>query len=299
MKRKFLECAVLLGVVMSVVFLAQTQDGLGHSKNSHDPAFHVDSAGISTGYDRNHDDPRELSFQDSGTCGPGHNWGEGWYYKGGELNGVSMAATNDPDHRDHPVDTTMQQVYTLRVRAWCMAGDFYCKAGLKPSLDDVDALPLEDAEFQGSGTIELEFSSVNYHRIRGGFWYRKCVEYTREGTSWGPVKRSIWIKIKKKEKISKNTTSIDVLPIGDHGQVSASYTHGYEEKKNDLHARGFGFAASIYGDLLPGFVISEEDPVVYKQDKSSYAAGYIEKADSGEVCALYMGVDDHTCPGSQ
>ncbi len=64
MKRRFFECAILLGVVMSVMFLAQTPDGIGHNRedpntgaphkppgHTHNSAAKVDSKGkpVSTG----------------------------------------------------------------------------------------------------------------------------------------------------------------------------------------------------------------------------------------------------------
>ena len=62
MKRRFVECAVLLGIVMSVMFLAKTQDGIGHSTCEHKPVFYVDKDGDEVGDDSSEYDPRGLFF---------------------------------------------------------------------------------------------------------------------------------------------------------------------------------------------------------------------------------------------
>ena len=100
MKRRFVECAVLLGIVMSVMFLAQTQDGLGHSKNMHDPQFDVDSSGNEVGQG-NGNDPRGKSFHYSNGSVIGYVWGKGWQYRGGLLNGATEEQTNDPNDTGH------------------------------------------------------------------------------------------------------------------------------------------------------------------------------------------------------
>ncbi len=286
MKRRFVECAILLGVVMSVMFLAQTQDGLGHSKNMHDPVFDVDSTGneVEKG---NGNDPRGRRFMNTDGSVVGTVTGEGWYYRGGLLNGATEAQTNDPNHPGHPGDTTDQMIYVLKCNARGYVGSWYCEAKIEPSISYVYALPQRAVTFQGWGKISLKFSNVCYHKVKGPFWNRSCEEKEREGTLW-KTGQAISIKVTLNEYAEKRTGSFGGNVGVDYASISAGYTHGSEEKYSDLYARGFGIKASLLGS----------DSVVLKQDKSADASGYVENARTGDLGAVRNGVDDHECPGS-
>ncbi len=303
MKRRFAECAVLLGIIMSVMLLAQTQDGLGHSKNMHDPLFYLGSDGKSIGDDESGADPRGLDFSvTNGTtclsngCNHAHTWGEGWYYRGGLLNGANEDQTNDPTNIGHPTDDIVQQIYTLKVRADCYAYLNSCSATVSPSLDNVDALPKRDQDFQGNGTISLELSTVDYHEVRG-FWRAYCVERRKEGPKWGPKSEIIAIKVRMTNYATTRSGNWGGnISIG-RGNISAGYSHSYKQEHNNLHGRGFGICVGLNTYTVPGYMGSEPDPITWKQDKYVWVEGNVQSAHSGQLGTVYPGFDNHKCPG--
>ncbi len=301
MKRRFVECAILLGIVMSVMLFAQTQDGLGHSACMHLPVFYVDSAGCNIG-DGSGDDPRGLDFQTMGgyefqTMG-GYEYshshistGHGWYYQGGLLNLADQEATNNPSSINHPGDTTKQKIYKMDVITVCLTNVSTASASITPSLSYADALPQKDDNIQGTGTIELSFSGVCYHEIRSNGKNRRwCVENTRGSTLWGPKTEVIWVKIRILEHASKREGSFGGGLGGAYGSISSGYSHSDQVTEKNIHARSFGINAKLRGQHF--------DNVIEKQDKFSYAYGSLESANSGDVCSTYLGIDDHQCPGS-
>jgi len=279
MKRRFFECALLLGIVMSVMFLAQTPDGIGHSANMHDPQFDVDSSGNEVAQGEG-DDPRGRSFWNSDGSVIGYAWGEGWQYEGGLINGATEDQTNDPNNPGHPSDDKDQMIYVLQVRADCYAGGYSCRSEIKPSLSYVRALPPRRNTFGGWGSISLEFSHVCYHEVvrDGLFASPRCEEREREKTAWSGG-QSIFIDVTLNEYAEKRSGSFGLSLKG----VTASYTHEYQEKYSDLRARGFGIKAKLTGDPF--------DEVIWKQDKYAGASGYVEGASTGGIGAARPGVD--------
>ena len=284
MKRRFVECAILLAVVISVVYMAQTQNGYGHSVNMHDPIFDINSNGNEVAQGEG-SDPRGQSFHESNGSVIGYVWGKGWHYFGGLLNGATEAQTKNPNDPGHPNDQTDQMIYVIYTRADCYANPYTCRAEIDPSLSYVYALPERTSTFGGWGSISLEFSGVCYHEIEDG----DCVLRERKETKWSGS-QSIFVKVSLYEYTEKRSGSFGVGASGPIGSVTASYTHEFQEKHDDLRARGFGIKAKLRANPY--------DAVIYKQSKSASASGYIEGAGTGDLMASRAGVDDHECSGS-
>ena len=283
MKRKFFECAILLGIVMSVMFLAQTQDGIGHSANDHDPVFHVDGSGNEVAFGQGND-PRGRSFwKSSDGSYIGYVWSEGWQYEGGLLNGSTEDQTNDPTNTGHPGDDTDHAIYALQIRADCNAFLNMCVSEIKPSIKYVDVLPPRRHTFQGWGSVELIFSGLCYsEKLLGsdGRYYEK--EHTIEETRWEEG-QAILVKVTLNEYADKRTSSWGAGLTQGPLTLSTSYSHGYEEKHNDLHARGFGIKAQLS--------YSKFDKISFMRDKYAGASGYLEGASAGDIGAGRPGSD--------
>ncbi len=158
MKRRFVECAVLLGIVMSVMFLAQTKEVIGHDEanhkppgHNHNPSVRVDSvtgAPVTTGGV----DPRDKHF--SGTCGntaDGAQSAWGFRYGGGTF----ATSPSGPD-----CDT--QNVWSLRVDVEASTGEKHARVEVTPSIY-LTHFHKEKDGWQGAATGTVTFSEVNYH----------------------------------------------------------------------------------------------------------------------------------------
>ncbi len=283
MKRKFFECAILLGIVMSVMFLAQTQDGIGHSANMHDPVIHVDGSGNEVAFGQGND-PRGRSFwKCSNGANIGNMWSEGWQYEGGLLNGATEDQTNDPTNSGHPRDDKDQSIYVLQIRLDCNAYSNGCRSEIKPSIKYVDVLPRRDQTFQGWGSVELIFSGLCYQEERlgsDGRYYKHDV--TIEETRWEKGE-AIFLKVTLNEYADKRTGSWGAGLTQGPFSLSTSFSHEFEEKYNDLHARGFGLKAKLS--------YSRFDKIAFIRDKYAGASGYLEGASGGDIGAGLPGDD--------
>ncbi len=283
MKVKLIHMAMLLFFVMSVMFLAQTQDGIGHSANMHDPVFHVDGSGNEVAFGQGND-PRGRSFwKCSDGSYIGYMWSEGWQYEGGLLNGATEDQTNDPNNTGHPRDDKDQSIYALQIRLDCNAYFNVCQSEIKPSIKYVDVLPPRRHTFQGWGSVELIFSGLCYSEEclgSDGNYHEREIEI--EETNWAEG-QAILAKVTLNEYADKRTGSWGAGLTQGPLAVSASYSHGYEEKHNDLHARGFGIKAKLS--------YSRFDKIAFIRDKYAGASGYLEGASGGDIGAGRPGDD--------
>ena len=314
MKRRFVECAILLGIVMSVMFLAQTQDGIGHDKASghtdsphtHDPSFRVNSDG--TLASSGGCDPRGNLY--SGVCGAFYNeyvasWG--FRYYGGKY------TTNT----NNPADAK-QNLYQIRVDATASASYYYCQAAVKPSITYLKFFPENDGFWQGTGTIHLSYGCITYHvpqyeqNIWGDKIYIHCHEETRDGTTIkpNPTVHDISLIVDTANITGKTSTALDMGVTGNVINASGNITNGTEVTFSDvLFARGFGIELSL------GYPFYEEinirasrvfadiklhgNPIPEKQNKTAWAFGHLSDGEvtSNVAMSIYRGLNLHDCPG--
>ncbi len=176
-------------------------------------------------------------------------------------------------------------IYVLQITGNAYTTHLLCEAEISPSLENVDALPERASKFQGWGEIDLEFSQVNYHEVVG-FFSPRCEERYRPKTRWYGSS-SLFIKVSLDEYSEKRDGSFGGTLDGDIGSISASYSYEFQIKYDRLHARGYGIKARLKGNPF--------DLVIYKQDKSVLAYGYLEDASTGYLCTLCSGFDLHNC----
>ena len=283
MKRRFFECAILLGVVMSVMFLAQTPDGIGHNRedpntgaphkppgHTHNPAAKVDSKGkpVSTGGQ----DPRGKHY--SGNDGIGTENASAWgirYYPG-----LYNHSANGPNS-----DT--QNVYSVSVTANASTGERHARVTVTPGVDQIEYLDLtqypdERATWQGVATGTVTFSPVNYHARK---------RLSKSGCREVSIKKDTWTEtaflnlIVKKVNIARGDKrtygggfSSNVVTL------TATSEHSYTASSDEREARGYQF-------LLQLKAIA--DGVSKYQDKSATGSGKLNDTEvwSGDVTAAY------------
>lgn len=179
MKRRFLECAVLLGIMMSVMFLAQTQEGVSHVLKlpphpntgivSADPN-HTDSDHLpcDVGPDWDPDkDPDPRAFSDCGV-GPnnskGHKTSWALHYYGGKLAGNESMYPVNPNNRNDKSQWQCQMRFYLKVDVSVSANSTTCSASVTPSISPLPAVPVDETPtYNGKANVDLLISGVCYH----------------------------------------------------------------------------------------------------------------------------------------
>ena len=249
MKRKFFECAILLGIVMSVMFLAQTPDGIGHDDpydpndensppphkpvgHTHRPSIRVD-AGTGNPVSTGGVDPRKQHF--SGRCGEtGDRVQSAWGFRYG-------GGTFAPSPTGNPDDDT-QNVWSLHVNVEASTEINSARVVVTPGIY-LTHFHRNTGSWQGTGSGTVKFSGVCYHsRV---LW--KCLEHSIEGDFW---KESGFIDIKvSKASISKGIKKTYGMGFESHGaKLTSESVNTYTTSYDDLYARGYKFTLELKGN---------------------------------------------------
>lgn len=311
MKRRFVECVVLLGIVMSVMFLAQTQDGIGHDKppghtgsHTHDPSIRVDWNGnrVQSGGE----DPRDNTY----IGGDGWLWSHGCASSWGKRYYGGNYTTNVNDRSKEK-----QNVYSLSIYASASADAFTCSASVSPSISGLDFYPDSTGDWQGVGTISLSFNSFTYHVPQykwswGKRIYLHCEEEDVDSSACkpDPYTHQISVHVDTANITVKTSTSLDIGVSGEIVSASGNITNGSEVTFNNvLYARGFGIEATlgerpsqdvINYEILNAHALGMGNPPFEKQTKYASAVGHLADNEvyTPEAFAAYVGQDDHQCP---
>lgn len=295
MKRKVFECTILLGIVMSVMFLSQTPDGIGHNRidpetekphkpvgHNHKPSIWVDAVTgkpVDTedvGTDKGID-PREEHF--SGTNGnteDGYQTAWGFRYSGGTYSELS------------PPDCDTENVWYVRVNVEASTGKRHASLTVTPEIY-LTHFNKDSGGWQGSGSGTVTFSGVCYHEP---FFYYWCSEVNREGDSW-PDTGYLDLKVKK-AKITKGEKKTFGVGFESNGaKLTAESEDTYETSYDDLQARGYRFILK----LNTGF-FSVSSGIAELQDKSAEGNGQLmfKRIESDTARAEYKWTKWKTCP---
>lgn len=283
MKRRFFECALLLGIVMSVMFLAQTPDGIGHNEidpeteeaheppgHTHDPSTNVDpntGEPVTTGGE----DPRGNHY--SGICGnteDGYQHAWGFRYGGGTYS----TSTTGPDN-----DT--QNVWYIRVDAVASTGSRDASITVTPSIYLTHFHKKEDS-WQGSAEGSASFSGVCYHT---GLL---CIEHSRSGDSWTAT-GFLDLTVKDAEIEEQETREYGGGFESNGASLTANSKHSYTTKYKDLHARGYRFIIELKGSFF--------DKYPKLQDKDASGSGQLTggEVQSGTAAAAYRFTEWKKC----
>ena len=310
MKRRFVECAVLLGIVMSVMLLAQTQDVIGHDKapghtgsHTHDPSIRVDWNGYPA--QSGGEDPRGNLY----VGGSGWLWSQGCASSWGMRYYGGNYTTNVNDRSKEK-----QNVYSLRIDTAASANGYTCSGSVSPSISGLDFYPESTGNWQGVGSISLSFDCISYHIPRytwgWGRRYSHCEEIEVEESACDPdpYTHVISVHVNTANIVVKRSTSLTIGVSGTFVNASGNITNGSEVTFNDvLYARGFGIEAALghehnsvaidylrWGAEFDGI----GNPAIEKQTKYASAIGHLSdyEVETPQAIAMYSGSDTHECP---
>ncbi|RKU17163.1 hypothetical protein C6501_04480 [Candidatus Poribacteria bacterium] len=277
MKRRFFECALLLGIVMSVMFLAQTPDGIGHdASEGHKDESHTHNPSTNV-------DPETGEPVTSGGCDPrgnhysgknGNIW-NGYQHAWGFRYGVGTYSTSPrgPDY-----DT--ENVWYLRVDAVASTGSMEASVSVTPSIY-LEHFDKKEASWQGSARGRVKFSNVCFHW--DVFW--KCYEHNLEGNKWEAT-GFLDLKVKDEEIQEGNKKEYGGGFEGHGVKLTANSEDSYTTKYDELRARGYRFLLKLKGGFLSQF-----------QDKWADGNGQLAGGDvqSGTARAAYKFTDWKRC----
>ncbi len=336
MKRQFVECAVLLGIVMSVMFLAQTQDVVSHTdyEKNEDGTLKRDALGRPivdvTHNDRSHPscdcpeddvdckpDPRDFS-----DCGVGQNNSKGYktswalHAYGGKLSGTEAMRQG----------MQCQMRYFLRVDASVSAGNTSCSATVFPSIFPMPTVPVTGEEpptFSGKAKVDLVISGTCYHKWHGhhGFFLgallcNRCaaghngghceLDYEKGGELHikGPDDEGAWIGIDVLPSTESHTRSLTAgvdysLSAGISASIDYSTSKTTEISGHAGLVYGIGQEITVNATQLETYHrVFYGNPVPAKMTKTAtVSTGKIEDVSLEGITATYDGTDSHRCPG--
>ncbi len=183
LKINTLKISAILFFVMSIIYMAQTPQGFGHSPSQHDPQFRIGSNAnpIQSDHPEYYDSRLSLDPRDGHVFGDisGNNTtsASSWvktYYASGVING------------NHLKDSDIEMVYGVRIDLAASAGNSSVSGSVSPSLSQIGGIPANHPGWFGSGQVKLNIhAKENAHQICGyyqkifgkTYWVAVCYDY--------------------------------------------------------------------------------------------------------------------------
>ena len=302
MKIKLIQMVILMFLVMSVVFLAQTQNGYGgpivdaqgkpivHDPGTHDPEFYIDACGYrkvsGTG------EPRDRYFNAPicGTDGDEYVSEKGWYYRGsGELSGTHNINPKNPKQPS-------EQVYRLNLVGEASANASNASGKLSPTMDFTDALPREFDSWGGTGHIHLTITELPFHRVLSR---SPCCADTASKHEWKPTEDAeMAVNVHPTETIETKTSK--VYAEGQYegngsfsGTFGGSYSNSWSEKQSG-HLIGISYG--IEAEIGYGWWGTYWNPEIRLQEKEAIVNGNIDSYAAVDMTANYDQAENTLCP---
>lgn len=174
MKFKLIQFGILLVIVMSIVYMAQTQNGFGHSiggthtNMSHPSEFYVDKDGNSKGANNSFRDPRTDSYYKDSN-GNGTESASSWalrYFASPLYNGSGGVACPadqaNADEINRRRTQYSQMVIGARLALSASAGNSSCSGSITPSLTkDLGLVASHFPGWSGWGMVHLHIKENN------------------------------------------------------------------------------------------------------------------------------------------
>ena len=186
MKVKLIHMAILMFFVMSVMFLAQTQNGIGHddpydpndpkSPPPHKPPGHTHLPSIYV--DNETGEPKKLK---NGGVDPHGNHYSGDNNVGGEYSTAWGFEYSGGTYADSPtgLDNDKQNVWYIRVDTVASTGRDHASLEVTPSIY-LTHYDKKEASWQGHAEGRVSFSGACFHV----FGFSSCVEYSKAAARW-------------------------------------------------------------------------------------------------------------------
>lgn len=269
---------------MSIVFLSQTQDVIGHdrinpkTKEPHKPVGHyhrpsiwVDSVtGEPVQQEQDGIDPRDEHF--SGTNGKtedGYQTAWGFRYAGGTYSELS------------PPDCDTENVWYLRVDVEASTGKRHASLTVSPEIY-LTHFDKESGGWQGSAGGTVTFSGVCFHQ---GIL---CISHSQEGDTW-PETGYLDLTVQK-AKISEESVKKYGAGFESNGaSLTAESEHKYTTSYNQYKARGYRFILKLKVGIF--------NSISKYQDKSAEGDGQLmsERVQTDTAKAEYKYTDWLPC----
>ena len=279
-------------IVMTIVVLAPSYDGFGHSANQHLPDFYIDDNGKRPPSASK--DPRWKSFNEI-TCGSnGSKYVEAkaWYFKPGILEAGSSAIHTPGDELSY----ADQMIYEVELFGMVSTNLNNAEGWLRPQLSGLSAHTTPShgrTAHGGEGRINLIIPELDYHVP--GFMYYRCFEKTAQKHEYVMDNNvSIYIDVRVKSEKKRKKGDLSISPTSTYGSVSFGYEQSHESSYVTLATESFGIEAKVGNKWWKNY------PGIKLQEKTAKAYGTIHKQGGGtiDINAEYPRAPDTYCPGS-
>ena len=270
MKFKLVQFAILLALVMSVIYMAQTPNGYGHSADQHDPQFYVDDEGEDAGTEEEiglseekYNDPRkDRDYDDS--SGNGTESASSWdlrYYASGVING------------NHASNDEVEQVYGVKVNLSASAGNSSCSASVTPSLTQDKGLSTPHGGWAGNGSIILQiYKNDNAHRVVPVTFYGItayiCVPGIVNGSTLETGDQNIEISVSDTRLTEMQSKELSIQLSEGPASVSGKWTGSVSQSHKDVYSYPVGIQAKLTCDFWARYWKQH-----YQQDKQADVEG--------------------------
>ena len=291
MKFKLIQITGLLIFVMSIVYIAQTPVGYGHSEDQHPPEFYVDKDGTNKGAEKigpdgkKRKDPR-IDDEYSDSSGNGTESASSWkmvYYASGQING------------GHKKDKDAEQVYGARVDLSASAGNSSCSGSAAPSLTDDMGLTGDNPGWSGNAQIILTIKAKDDAHLRKRMWlgtgfHEWCTLVNVQEAKLDTEQQNIGIQVQETTITSKKSGTIGAALGYGPASISATWSSGSDvAREGVVCAYAFGIDAKL--------VSTAHESVSPQLDKTAWVTGDLgEILKPANITAVYKG--KHECYGS-
>ncbi|RKU14280.1 hypothetical protein C6501_08405 [Candidatus Poribacteria bacterium] len=303
LKINALKISAILFFVVSIIYMAQTPQGFGHSPSSHNPNFYVNCNGDATNVDSTDPDggkfgkdgeplfdPRTLQSYKGSTGDREHDassWARRYY--------ASNVVT-----ANHYDDIETEMIIGARLDLYVSAGANSVSGSVSPSLTDDGGIN-KSWGWKGKGSLDLLISgSDNAHRViyvpislKPFRVFRYCQVIKVKESKLQTGLKTIGIKIVDGSESETESDELSLELSEGPAKVNAKWSRSTTKVMEDVYAKITGINASLSGSALDDFF-----QVTEQLDKSATATGHLgeDVIDPDNISTWYTG--KHDCGGS-
>lgn len=303
LKINALKISAILFFVVSIVYMAQTPQGFGHSPSSHNPNFYVNSNGDATDVDSTDPDGNKLDKDGKQLNDPRTNS----YYTGStgdrEHDASSWARRYYASNKitaNHASDIETEMIIGARLDLSVSAGANSVSGSVSPGLTDTGGIT-KSWEWWGKGSLDLLISgSDNAHRVIyiSNPWNplqirRFCQVIKVEDSPLKTRLKNIGIRMVDGSESVTESEDLGLELQKGPAKVNAKWTRSKNKVTEDIYEKPTGIEASLSGGFWKDFF-----QVTEQLDKSATATGHLgeDVIDPDNISTWYNGV--HNCGGS-
>ncbi len=283
---------------MSIIYMAQTPQGFGHSPSQHNPNFYVNSNGDATDVDRTDangnkldvngtqlNDPRTIIDYSGSTGDKIHNassWARRYYAS----NVVSANHANDSE-----TELIIGAKIDLSVSAGCTS----VSGSVSPSLTDNGGISTSWI-WRGKASLTLRIEkNENAHSVlrHGRFpWIYYCHEVVAEKSNVKTGLKNIGIKIVPGSESDTESNEFGLELSEGPAKVNAKWSRSKTKVISDIYSKITGISASLNSTAYYNYFY-----LSYQQVKTAKATGHLGESaiDPDDISTWYN--PEHECNG--